>query len=67
MIISSGTLNKRTVAGMALRQRVGCAFKSQGLDVGCNNLCANGVSHVLGRVPQGDFSPFHYVKRKMGN
>lgn len=48
MIIFSGTLNKRTVAGMALRQRVGCAFKSRGLDVGCNNLCANGVSHVLG-------------------
>lgn len=67
MIISSGTLNKRTMAGMALRQRVECAFKSQGLDVGCNNLYANGVSHVLGQVPQGHSSPFHYVKGKMGN
>lgn len=40
------------MSGMALRQRVGCAFKSQGLDVGCNNLYANGVSHVWGKYPK---------------
>lgn len=48
MIISSGTMSRRTVARMTLRQRVGCAFMSQGLDVGCNNLWASGVSQVLG-------------------
>lgn len=48
MIISSGTLTKRTVAAVALRQRMGCALMPQGLDVGQNNLWASGVSRVLG-------------------
>lgn len=46
MVISSGTLSQRTVAGMALRQRVGSALVPQGLDVGYNTLWANDGSQV---------------------